>query len=88
MDDCKLENCKFDKPHPHCQRCFPVRAHCRTCGKTFDFLPGDPNRGDIYVRDSPPSEWYCHYCQAKQMGVLDKRIEIQKQTTLEGLFDA
>jgi len=87
MDECKLENCKFDKPHPHCQRCFPVRSHCRTCGHVHDFQPGDVERGDIFLRDSPPSEWPCPHCGAREMAKFDRRVKSpEKQSTLEALF--
>jgi rubredoxin len=86
MEDCELENCEMSKPHPLCRRCFPVRVKCKTCGHVHDFQPGDVERGDIYVMDVPPEEWICPHCEARMMGVFDQRVDITKQSTLEGLF--
>lgn len=86
MKDCELKDCKFSKTHPKCQRCFPVRVHCKTCGHSHDFPVGDVERGDTWIRDSDPKEWPCPHCLAREMGRFDRRVSVGKQATLEALF--
>ncbi len=86
MEDCDLENCRFSKTNPQCQKCFPVRVKCRTCGHVQDFKVDDPDRGDDYIRDNPPEDWPCPHCEARMMGVFDRRIDVGNQSTLEALF--
>lgn len=51
-----------------------------------DFQVDDIERGDLYVRDAPPAQWPCPHCDARTMGTFDRRVEVNKQSTLEGLF--
>jgi len=83
MNSCKPENCPSKVYVHNCVRCHPVVARCETCKKVHHFQPGDPDRGDHFLRSIPIDSWMCPACGAMELGV-DEHMDRSVQTSLEG----
>lgn len=85
VPNCKGNDCQDPEGYlPTCVRCNIINVKCATCGKEHSLLPGDPDRGDLFVRDLPVSSWMCPSCTAMEMGISERKIDRSSQATLEG----